>query len=463
MSTGGLEHGSVALVRPFGLKVLGGTLLFVMIGNLLIDRAGRLSMEHRGSFLILCSVFVNLAFLGVFKYFNFFIDSAAAGFRTIGIDPSQLQLHIVLPVGISFYTFQSLSYTIDVYRGRARATRRFFDFALFVAYFPPLVAGPIERAHHLLPQLLRPRHVGLVQSTHGLVLILLGFFKKVAIADGLAPTVNAIYSSPGGVSQFDVAAATVLFAIQIFCDFSGYSDIARGISKLLGIELILNFNLPYFAKNPSEFWRRWHISLSTWLRDYLYISIGGNRRGRARTYLNLAITMVLGGLWHGAAWNYVLWGAYQGAMLCVHRLLTGGEKSPLEKGTGDTMNESHLTMQQLVSSWVSQAVRIGGFFVLTCYGWLLFRAHSFAQILTFTHALLGLDGSQMSVFSKPTTASILGILVLTALQICDYRAGQLESFLRWRPTAQGLLYAILLFILIMGTSNAPAQFIYFQF
>ena len=322
------EMPRVGLVNSFGVYVLVATIFFVLIANILINKIDRLSDEQRSKLLIFCSVFVNLTFLGVFKYFNFFIDSASAALQAIGIDPTKLQLHIVLPVGISFYTFQSLSYTIDVYRRRTKATAQFWDFALFVAYFPPMVAGPIERARHLLPQLLQQRHIRLTQSMHGLVLILLGLFKKVAIADGLAPSVDAIYNAgSGSASQADVVIATFFFAIQIFCDFSGYTDIARGVSKLLGIDLFLNFNLPYFSQNPSEFWHRWHISLSSWLRDYLYIPLGGNRRGRVRTYVNLLLTMLLGGLWHGAAWNYVLWGAYQGAMLCIHRVVTEGRNS----------------------------------------------------------------------------------------------------------------------------------------
>ncbi len=460
---GSIVVAGLHLVQPLGVQVLVATMVFILVANIAIDRVMRLPSERRSRLLVFCSVFVNLAFLGVFKYFNFFVDSASEALRAVGVDPTQLQLHIVLPVGISFYTFQSLSYTIDVYRRRVEATGSFWDFALFVAYFPPMVAGPIERARHLLPQLLRPRRIRLTQSSHGLVLILLGLFKKVAIADGIGPLVDTIYTSSGAVSQFDVAAATFLFAIQIFCDFSGYSDIARGVSKLLGIDLILNFNLPYFSLNPSEFWRRWHISLSSWLRDYLYIPLGGNRRGRVRTYINLFLTMLLGGLWHGAAWNYVLWGAYQGTLLSVHRLFTGEHETlPSVRAVPSAGGEPGKRVG-LVPSYVSVPLRIVFFFLLTCYGWLLFRAHSFDRIAAFTAALAGFGGTQASIITKPTTSAILGMVVLAGLQFADYRAGRLESFLRWRPALQGLLYAILLFILVMGTSNAPAQFIYFQF
>jgi D-alanyl-lipoteichoic acid acyltransferase DltB (MBOAT superfamily) len=408
-----------------------------------------------------------LTFLGVFKYFDFFVEGAERGLNVIGFNPTNFRLSIVLPVGISFYTFQSLSYTIDVYRRRLEPTARFWDFALFVAYFPPMVAGPIERARHLLPQLTNPRRLRLVQSMDGITLILLGLFKKVAIADGIAPAVASVFNSTGTVSRPDIALATVFFAIQIFCDFSGYSDIARGVSKLFGIELILNFDLPYFSKNPSEFWRRWHISLSSWLRDYLYIPIGGSRRGAFRTYCNLFITMLLGGLWHGAAWNYVLWGGYQGALLCCHRLMTHGRETlPTSNEAVSGTSAQHggaVQSARFVAVWLSSPLRITVFFVFCCYGWLLFRARSFAQIEAFTLQLLGFRTNGPSVISKPTTSALLGIVVLGYLQFGDYRNGCLESFKRWRLPFQGALYASVIFILIMGTSNAPVQFIYFQF
>ena len=269
---------------------------------------------------LMVSLVTQLGLLCVFKYFNFFVDSLVVALNNLGIEAHQLHLNIVLPVGVSFYTFQSLSYTIDIYRKQFKPTDRFFDFALFVAYFPQLQAGPIERGRQLIPQLSRPRLLNIDQFSRGMYLIVLGFFKKIAIADGVAPIVDQVFGSTGRVSWIDVIAGAVLFAVQIYCDFSGYTDIARGLSKLLGIELMVNFNQPYFATNPQDFWRRWHISLSTWLRDYLYVPLGGNRGGPLYVCRNLMITMLLGGLWHGAAWNFVLWGFYQGALLCTYRV-----------------------------------------------------------------------------------------------------------------------------------------------
>jgi alginate O-acetyltransferase complex protein AlgI len=446
-----------------GSTAFAGTVGLIAAAALAIPLVRALPEARRRLIMIRLSVVVNLGFLGIFKYFNFFIESAEAAVRAAGFDPEPLRLNVILPVGISFYTFQSLSYTIDVYRRVIQPTRRFWDFALFVAYFPPMVAGPIERARHLLPQLTKPRRIRTAQVTHGLVLILLGLMKKVAIADGLAPSVASVFGTSGSVTQFDVAVATVLFAFQILCDFSGYSDIARGVSKLFGIELMLNFNLPYFSQNPSDFWRRWHISLSSWLRDYLYITLGGNRKGRARTYVNLFVTMLLGGLWHGAAWNYVLWGAYQGALLSIYRafsdrqglLPTSGEAIA---GTADRHGGARHR-----GAAVATILRMSGFFVLVCYGWMLFRATSFQQIAYFNKVLLGLGDANVSVLLKPTTAALAGLALLAAVQILEYRSGRQEVFLRWPAPLQGLLYALMIFITAMGSSNAPVQFIYFQF
>ncbi|MEM7230001.1 MAG: MBOAT family O-acyltransferase, partial [Planctomycetota bacterium] len=254
----------------------------------------------------LCS---NLGILGFFKYFDFFVTSTSAMLEELGVTVHVSTLNIILPVGISFYTFQTLSYTIDLYRGKVRTEDSLLNFAVYVAYFPQLVAGPIERARHLLPQVQSPHAVDWAQLNSGFFLIGWGLFKKVVIADNIAVIVDLVFAS-----ETNTGLSTVLgvyaFAIQIYCDFSGYVDIARGAARCMGFDLMQNFNLPYFATNPSDFWRRWHISLSTWLRDYLYIPLGGSKCGRTRTYINLMLTMVLGGLWHGAAWTFVVWGIY---------------------------------------------------------------------------------------------------------------------------------------------------------
>jgi D-alanyl-lipoteichoic acid acyltransferase DltB (MBOAT superfamily) len=386
----------------------------------------------------------SLGILAFFKYADFMVGSAGDLINVMGGHAVEWHLDIVLPVGISFYTFQTMGYTIDVYRGKLSASDRIVPFALFVAYFPQLVAGPIERATHLLPILSRARSVSWSQSVEGVYLIVFGLFKKVAIANGVAPAVNSVYSGSSNSSAIDIAMATVLFAIQILCDFSGYSDIARGTSRILGIELMRNFRVPYMARNPGDFWRRWHISLSSWFRDYLYIPLGGNRGGALSTYRNLAITMVLAGLWHGAAWNFLLWGAFHGALLCLHRLMFGSS------------NETS-------SGLLSHGLAAIGFFFLACYGWLLFRAESLSQIVEFTTALATGAGSLSHQISMPKLAAVLGIPLLVAVEVMDYRQGIRSVYLRASPMQRGLFLATTLFVLLVGTGNAPQQFIYFQF
>ena len=269
-------------------------------------------MRARRKWWLVLSLISNLSVLGFFKYFNFFVDSVQAGLAALGMNTSLPVLQVVLPVGISFYTFQSLSYTIDVYRGRLRACRSLLDFALFVAFFPQLVAGPIERAEALVPRVLSSRVFNLVVARDALVLMAWGFFKKLVIADNVGVIANRVFSmkDPG----FEMLWAGVFaFGVQIYADFSAYTDIARGTARWLGFDLMKNFDHPYVAVSPSDFWRRWHISLSSWFRDYLYIPLGGSRHGLPRTLLNVMITFVISGLWHGAAWNFVLWGTFHGA------------------------------------------------------------------------------------------------------------------------------------------------------
>jgi D-alanyl-lipoteichoic acid acyltransferase DltB (MBOAT superfamily) len=431
-----------------GWLALLGTLALVAVANLLYPRLTALPEKQQRTLFLWISICTNLVLLGFFKYFNFFISSAEGLIGSLGIHAELLHLNIVLPVGISFYTFKTISYTVDVYRGKIPAAQRFVDFALFLAYFPPLLAGPIDRASSLLPQLSNRRQIGFKQSAEGAFLILFGLFKKVAISNGVAGSVNAIYQSTGTISWIDLILATFLYTVQIYCDFSGYSDIARGVSKWFGIELMVNFNLPYFSKDPSEFWRRWHISLSTWLRDYLYISLGGSRQGSSRTYQNLMTTMVLGGLWHGAAWNFVLWGFYQGSLLCIYRAF-----NPKADKQQDRQN-AFSSPRALVATLF--------FFILTGYGWLLFRATSLAQIIAFTKILFVDFGNLTLSMPRPTLPALWGIPLLIGYEIVEYQTDNLYLS-RSYSAVRGALYAALIIILLMGESNAPAQFIYSQF
>jgi alginate O-acetyltransferase complex protein AlgI len=433
-----------------------GILVFIASISFLFQFFAGLPEPTRRISCLMISLVTQLGLLGVFKYFNFFAESLGAALDGIGIQSSLLHLNIVLPVGVSFYTFQSLSYTIDIYRRVFKPTDRFFDFALFVAYFPQLQAGPIERARQLLPQLASPRHITLGQTSRGLYLIVLGFFKKIAIADGVSPVVDQIFATSGQVSWIDVVTGSVLFAVQIYCDFSGYTDVARGVSKLFGIDLVVNFNQPYFATNPQEFWRRWHISLSSWLRDYLYVPLGGNRGSLAFVCRNLMITMILGGLWHGAAWNFVLWGFYQGSTLCIYRIWIehSNQRSPAQHSPQPGAMERH-PLRHLMA--------MAGFFVVICYGWLLFRAHSLGQIVKFSCLLVSDFGNFSYSAGMPRLSALLGMSLLLAMEVTQYRNADTHFYQRFPVAVRGFLIAAMIVVTLIGMSNEPAQFIYFQF
>jgi D-alanyl-lipoteichoic acid acyltransferase DltB (MBOAT superfamily) len=320
--------------------------------------------DHRRRWLVV-SVLANLGMLGFFKYYNFFAENVLQALTSVGMAPSLPVLQVALPVGISFYTFQSLSYSIDVYRGRLQPTASLRDFALFVSFFPQLVAGPIERALSLLPRVQQPRRFNLVVAREALVLVAWGFFKKLVIADNVGVVANRVFAL--NEPAFEVLWAGVFaFGIQIYADFSAYTDIARGTARWLGFELMKNFDHPYLATSPADFWRRWHISLSSWFRDYLYIPLGGSRRGLPRTIVNLLVTFLVSGLWHGASWNFVLWGGFHGVLLMAQRLW--GEV------TGRSRHERPLPWWRAVPQWAVM-------FLLVHIGWLLFRETDSAMLL----------------------------------------------------------------------------------
>ena len=436
-------------------------LLLLLIGSTALDfslaRAlGRSEDPTRRRRLVLASVVGNLGALAFFKYHNFFAESAAAGLQALGLEVSAPTLAIVLPVGISFYTFQTMSYTIDVYRRALAPCDSPLDFALYVAFFPQLVAGPIERAGHLLPQLADPD--ARRPDLSGWALIAIGAFKKVVIADNLAPLVEAVYAAPEQAHAPALWFATYAFAFQIYCDFSGYSDIAVGVARLMGFDLVQNFRAPYASAGPAEFWRRWHISLSSWLRDYLYIPLGGNRSGPARARINLMLTMLLGGLWHGAAWNYVLWGAWHGLLLVLFR-----------GRFWDALRERTAAVRPLVT-----AVRWLVFFHLVCLGWALFRAESLADCRVIFRKLLDVPGWQLGAWLAEVRASgearvlAMWALVMAALLLVQVagRVGSDTLAARlWRapPGLRFLVIVVLLYTCVLLAPEAPPPFIYFQF
>jgi alginate O-acetyltransferase complex protein AlgI len=398
------------------------------------------TVVNRRKALLGISLLSNLGVLFFFKYFNFFRESTRLLLADLGMEAHWTSMQFILPVGISFYTFQTLSYTIDVYRGKIPATRDVAQFMAFVAFFPQLVAGPIERASHLLPQLAATLKIDLRMLESGIWLFIWGLFKKVVLADSFAYFVDPTFSFVEPEASQTIIGVTA-FALQIYCDFSGYTDMARGMARMLGFDLMQNFNLPYFATSVQDFWRRWHISLSTWLRDYLYLPLGGNRLGRVRTYLNLMIVMLLGGLWHGAAWNFVAWGLWQGVGLVINRWW-----------------RETVTPRWVMPSWAGWFLTI----LFTLYGWLLFRSSSADQVLQLTGSL----GNWAPEYWVPLQIRELLLLAspLLAMQIWQWRSNDPEVPMRLPGWARGLVQGVLIYLIILfwGTDE-PSSFIYFQF
>ena len=390
------------------------------------------------------NIVLNLAILGVFKYYDFFVTSFANLFlngRTDG-----LLLNIILPVGISFYTFQALSYSIDVYRGKLEPTRDIVQFFAFVSFFPQLVAGPIERATNLLPQFANPRTFDYAQAVDGMRQILWGLFKKIAVADNCAAYVDYVYGSYASQSGLTLAIAAVLFAFQIYGDFSGYSDIAIGTAKLFGIRLMRNFDNPYFSRDIAEFWRRWHISLTTWFRDYVYIPLGGSRVPKAKVVRNTFVIFLLSGFWHGANWTFLAWGAFH-ALLFLPLILSGRNRK----------YTSGIAEGRTLPTW-SEAGRMLLTFALVTIGWILFRADTISQAWQYL-ALLPHGGA---TYTKGLAGCTLYVLLMLVMEWI-HRAGNHGLDLHVRSTAlRILLYYSLIVIMFFAYSNSEA-FIYFQF
>jgi alginate O-acetyltransferase complex protein AlgI len=427
--------------------------LALLAGSTIVDYTcalalARMQTPGRRRALLSVSLGFNLTLLGFFKYFNFFAESLHNAFGALGWQVDFVTLRVLLPVGISFYTFVTMSYVIDVYRREIQPTRDFVDFAVFVAYFPHLVAGPILRATRLLPQIDSPRRITQEQMRDGAWLITWGYFQKVFVADNLAGLANAVFDPAASQPGINVLLGVYAFAFQIYGDFAGYSNIARGTSKLMGIELIENFRFPYFVRSPQEFWRHWHISLSTWLRDYLYIPLGGNRGSAWQTRRNLFVTMVLGGLWHGAAWTFVLWGVYQGVLLIAYRA-----------GAGVRWFERAL----LGPHPIARVAGWAAMFHLTCYGWLIFRARSMGQI----------SGMTASLFTNfaPGAVDVEGLLAplllyttpLLIVHGCEAHFDDSLVVPRLPIAVRYSVYAAAFYLTMLFGNFGGAEFIYFQF
>ncbi|NNF02472.1 MAG: MBOAT family protein [Bacteroidia bacterium] len=397
---------------------------------------------------VLCSLITNLGILAVFKYFNFAQQTMFDICSLLNVDYTPNKHELLLPIGISFYTFQTISYTLDVYWRKIRPEPHLGKFALYVSFFPQLVAGPIERAKSLLPQL--KKEVVKVKPERfisGLALVMLGLFKKVVVADTLAIQVDVIYNNWSVYNGLSLLMATYLFAFQIYCDFSGYSDIAIGIARMMGYELMENFKLPYFSKNITEFWRRWHISLSTWLRDYLYIPLGGNRLGAIMTARNLMITMLLGGLWHGASWNFVVWGALNGLFLSIERYF---------KLSKDPSSRDRSLISKFLYTFIC--------FNLICLTWVFFRAESFGQAMDILSAIAELSGPVIIKDTSVFFNLVIGLITLLVIEYFFLRKNRIGDLIQKHGLIWGAGFCafLLMMIVLFGVSNGN-QFIYFQF
>ena len=419
---------------------------FLMLGLTVVAYVCAAAYERDGKKLwVTLGVIAPLVILGIFKYFNFFVDSFCA---LLGITRAG-SLNILLPVGISFYTFQSLSYTIDVYRGKLRAEKNFVNVALYIAFFPQLVAGPIVKAGEYLPQLLEDRNISLSNLEQGLQCFALGLFKKVVIADNISVFVDAVYDCPAAFHAVTVLLAVAAYSIQIYCDFSGYSDMAVGCAKCLGYDLPRNFNLPYISKNVTEFWKRWHISLSTWLMEYLYFPLGGNRKGTARRYINLMLTMLIGGLWHGAAWTFVAWGGLHGLALCVHKLFLKATQGREKK-----------------NPFLSSLSVLGTFcFVSLC--WVFFRAGDFATAMRVFQAIFTWQQGVIHLSSWAILGlACVALATLAAVLRSRKLGGPIDGF--YPQVKLNTIPGLLVFFLFVGLTLGLAYtgenpFIYFQF
>ena len=447
--------------------------IFLIILSTIVDyvvgiQLGKTSEPLRRKLYLALSLTVNLGVLFTFKYFNFFRDSLNEVFNYVDAPYSVPYLDVLLPVGISFYTFQTLSYTIDVYRGKKEPERHFGIFALYVAFFPQLVAGPIERATRLLPQFYKPHRFDYERVVSGLQLIMWGFFKKLVIADRLAVMVNMVYNDATQYSGFPLILATYLFAFQIFCDFSGYSDIAIGAARIMGIDLMLNFRQPYFAQSISEFWKRWHISLSTWFRDCLYIPLGGNRVTLWRWQLNLLIVFLVSGLWHGANWTFVIWGALHGGYLIAEIWLSmlwgklshffdykkwGGQASPLSRIK------------------ILSILKILIVFHLVVFAWIFFRANSISDAFYIVQHLLVFKPAQSLAYTvnvlfprNDLLVALLAIIMMESIHFVQER-GDIWQFLKPKPIyLRWAFYYVIFFMLIfLGEFSSHEEFVYFQF
>lgn len=423
-----------------------GLIAFSTIVDFIVGRKiSRCKTKKAKKYFLLVSLMVNLGLLGFFKYFNFFITSFEEGINALGLSFDTWTLNIILPVGISFYTFQTLSYSIDVYKGEIRHTNDFISFAVFVSFFPQLVAGPIERASYLLPQFLKKREFDYKEAITGISLISYGFFKKLVIADRLAIYVNNVFEDVDQANTISLLMGILFFSFQIYADFSGYSLIARGISKLFGVDLMINFNRPYLASNIPDFWRRWHISLSTWFKDYLYIPLGGNRVPILRNYINLIIVFLVSGLWHGANWTFVIWGALHGIYQITY------------------LEYRRLINPNRTKNKIRHFINIVAVYVLVTFAWVFFRSDSIGGAIDYLNKMCELDFS-INLVQITAGVGFLNMILSVLVVILLYFSYLLPKNLNFQKESSHILFntVTILIIFLIGI-NEKAEFIYFQF
>lgn len=411
----------------------------------------------RRKFWLWLSILINLGFLGFFKYFNFFIESFADMLQFMGFTPHMWTLKIILPVGISFYTFHGLSYVIDIYKKRIPAERNFVDYSLFVSFFALLVAGPIERATHLLPQLKKKRIFNFSQASDGLKQILWGLFKKIVIADNCAYYVNIIFDSSNDYSASTHVLGAVLFAFQIYGDFSGYSDMALGSARLLGINLLKNFNYPYFSRDVAEFWRRWHISLSSWFKDYLYIPLGGSKGGTWMRVRNTFIIFLVSGFWHGSNWTFIIWGGLN-ALFIMPSIIFKTNRSNLD-----------IVAQGKRLPSIKEFISVTITFILICFTWIFFRAESLTHaweyvVRIFDQDIMSIPFVEYTEFKKvPIVFLLVGFCILIEWFGREDNYGLEKIGEGWNYLVRWTLYSFIIFLIFMFMELKESPFIYFQF
>lgn len=429
---------------PCGFLILATSLLDYYVGIGL----GIVEGPRKRKWLLVCSIVANLGVLGFFKYTNFLLGNTSNLLSILGVQVPRWHYDILLPAGISFFTFQSMTYTIETYRRNLKPTHSLRDFLLFVAFFPQLLAGPINRAKDLLPQFAHRVRANALDIEQGLIQFGLGAAKKLAISDQVAPNVDLIFANPANFDSLTLLQGALGYAIQIYCDFSGYSDMAIGSARMMGFKFMENFQMPYSSTTITEFWRRWHISLSSWFRDYLYIPLGGSRKGPTRTYVNLMVTMLLCGLWHGASWNFVFWGGFHGAALAIHRAWK--RWNPFA-----SLEENPLF--QLIWTFFSRLLTLS----VVLVGWVFFRAQSWGTACDYLTRMITWSGGGTRLVSPYILPALLAVVIVHLLMKKD-RNWALELPYRSMPVRVVSCTVLALIIVCLGSSDS-APFIYFQF